>query len=710
MTDKIPSQLRIGICGSASVGKTSLADVLASDLGLPCLREEMRDYLENTGINLAELPPSEVATTLRQLWEERKQKESQTPAFIADNCPLDFAAYALYYGCLNETNSTIFLSKTREFVAKYDAIFVLPWGILPYTPDGIRPASQHLQLRYQLILEGLLRKYVDPKKLHFFPETITHLDDRCRWIRSHIAPQRALQRRTTDSREARHKGFVYLVGAGPGDPKLLTVRATELLQHADVVAHDLLVSPETLAMVPANVELMPVGRRYGAGRSNYRLHPDVLTRAQAGQTVVRLKCGDPLLFGRGGEEAEELTEAGIPFEIVPGVSAAFGAAAYSGIPLTHRGLASEVLFSTGHDITDSSKSHGDALRPHPDHRTTVLYMAARRLQANIDRLMQDGYASDTPAALVASATTPHQQVIAGTLATLPQLVRSIGPEIPALLIAGRVVGLHAKINWLESKRLRGSRVLVARARPGASLIARHLRNLGASVLEAPSITAAPLKSYSDLEAALTNLQLFDAVVFGCADGVHFMQQQLGIPPELKVIAIGDQTKDALHHAGIQPILAISGHCHDALQQHSAILTGKRLLLVTSAEGRPNLSKELSAIAASVETVAAYQVLHNFALLKQTHAAIDLIVLPSSSAATLLLTSQSGAKLKHLPIIAMGPATEAAALQCGAEHVVRAPHDDIESIVSCVLQHLTNAQAAIDEAKQEERLVPAGTKQ
>jgi uroporphyrin-III C-methyltransferase len=710
MINKIPPQLRIGICGSASVGKTSLANALASDLGLPCLREEMRDYLEGTGINLVELPPSEVAATLLQLWEERKQKESQTPAFIADNCSLDFAAYALYYGCLNEANSTIFLSKTLEFVAKYDAIFVLPWGVLPYTPDGIRPASQHLQLRYQLILEGLLRKYVDPKKLHFFPEKITHLDDRCRWVRSLIMPQKPLQQRTADTKETRSKGFVYLVGAGPGDPKLLTVRATELLKYADVVAYDLLISPETLAMVPKNIELIPVGRRYGAGKIDYRLHPDVLARAQAGQTVVRLKCGDPLLFGRGGEEAEELTEAGIPFEIVPGVSAAFGAAAYSGIPLTHRGLASEVLFSTGHDTADSAHATNASIRPpHPDHRTTVLYMAARRLQANVNRLIRDGYAPDTPAALVASATTPYQQVIAGTLATLPQLVKSIDPDIPALLIAGRVVSLHNKINWLGNKSLRGSQILIARARPGTSRIAKHLRNLGASVLEAPAISAVPLRDYSALHAVLENLQRFDAVLFGCADGVRFTQQHTGIPQGLPAIAIGDQASQALHEAGVVPSLAISGHCHDALQNHFTTFERKHLLLITSDEGRPNLYKELSAIAASVEPVVAYQLLHDFASLTTAHTAPDLIVLPSSSAATRLLTSEWGAKFKHFPIVAMGPATEAAAKQRGADRIMRAPHDDIESIVSSVLQYLTDAQMVTDEAKQEERLALAGVK-
>lgn len=190
MANKDLLQLRIGICGSASVGKTSLANALAAELKLPCLREEMRDYLESTGVNLAELPSAETAAVLEQLWKEREQKELRTRSFVADNCPLDFAAYALYYGCLNSENSTIFLSKTLEFAAKYDAVFVLPWGVLPYAEDGVRPANQHLQLRYQFILEGLLRKHVDPKKLHFFPENIVHLDKRCQWVCSLVGDKR----------------------------------------------------------------------------------------------------------------------------------------------------------------------------------------------------------------------------------------------------------------------------------------------------------------------------------------------------------------------------------------------------------------------------------------------------------------------------------------------------------------------------------------
>jgi uroporphyrin-III C-methyltransferase len=231
-------------------------------------------------------------------------------------------------------------------------------------------------------------------------------------------------------------GFVYLVGAGPGDPKLLTLRALEVLQSADVVAHDELVSPAILEFVPAHVERLRVGRRHGSGKAAYRLHPIVLERARAGAVVARLKSGDPLIFGRGGEEAEELADAGIPYEIVPGVSAALGAAAYARIPLTHRNHATRVTFMTGHDAEALEAGSGE---------TVVLFMAAHKLKANLDRLISAGRSPSLPAAYVVSATTTEQRVVVGTLGDLHERIGGIDPAAPALIIVGEVVALGARL-------------------------------------------------------------------------------------------------------------------------------------------------------------------------------------------------------------------------------------------------------------------------
>ncbi len=244
---------------------------------------------------------------------------------------------------------------------------------------------------------------------------------------------------------AARAGFVHLVGAGPGDPGLLTVRALELLRRAEVVAYDELVPPEILALAAPGAELVPVGRRcHGSSRHPLRLHPAVLEHARAGREVVRLKCGDPFVFGRGGEEAEELAEAGIPFDVVPGVSAALGAAASARIPLTHRDRASDVTFATGHDLASARGSRSDWGRL-AGSGTLVLYMAARALQANLARLVELGRAPSTPAAWIADATRPGEQIVTGTLADLAGKVGAAQGDRPALVLVGEVVALRARL-------------------------------------------------------------------------------------------------------------------------------------------------------------------------------------------------------------------------------------------------------------------------
>lgn len=699
--------LRIAISGSASVGKTSLVSVLARALELNTLKEEMREYLESSCTDLSEQSPEHVADVLIRLWRKRQEQEAEARSFVADNCSLDFAAYALYYGCVNEENASILLFETAKQVVRYDAVFVLPWGVLPYSHDGIRAPNQYLQYRYQLIIEGLLRRHVDPARIHYIPERVVDLKERCQWIiskleqpkqvggRPETATDSIVGNKTQSVDERGRKGIVYLVGGGPGDPRLLTVRALELLQKADVVAHDLLISPAVLAQVPATARLVPVGRRHGAVKSDYRLHPDVLAYARAGKIVVRLKCGDPLVFGRGGEEAEELAEAGIPFEIVPGISAALGAAAYAGIPLTHRQYTSEVTFSTGHDAADSvRRSERSNARG-----TVVLFMVARRLQANLDRLVRSGYPADTPAAYIARATTPAQRVVLGTLVTLPHKIDGMDPETPALVIAGEVVALRAKIswfdkNWPQARPLQGSRILVARARPGASAISEHLRNLGAVVVEAPHISIEPLQDCSALNDAMNRLHEFEAVLFGCAEAVApalaCLRSQRHL---LRAVAIGDRASAALADAGISPMLAIPGACSEALEKHSGTFGGKRFLLPTSDQGRPALEKELTKLDASVQSISVYRILHDFTALDANALNFDLVVLPSSSAAKLLLRSAFGGSLSAIPMIAMGPDTEAAAREYGAGQIVQSQEDTVESLVSCVIRGHANKSAA-----------------
>lgn len=332
----------------------------------------------------------------------------------------------------------------------------------------------------------------------------------------------------------KREGFVYLVGAGPGDPRLLTMRAYELLRSAEVVAHDELVTPAILALAPRDAEMLPVGRRHGSGTVTHRLHPAVLERARAGQAVVRLKSGDPLIFGRGGEEAEELAEAGISYEIVPGISAALGAAAYAGIPLTHRVHSSAVTFATGHDADGIDRPRGE---------TIVLYMSVRKLANSFERLLARGLKPTTPAAYVASATTPDQRVIVGTLVDLPGKVAGVDPSVPALIIVGEVVALRERIAWFERRPLAGRRLLVARARPGRSAIAAELRALGAEVLEAPDVEAVPPAP----------LPPIDLVVLPNSSATHaILSGELG--EELRhvpMVVLGRRAEQVARHHGAQ---------------------------------------------------------------------------------------------------------------------------------------------------------------
>lgn len=474
------------------------------------------------------------------------------------------------------------------------------------------------------------------------------------------------------------KGMVYLVGAGPGDPGLLTVRALELLQAADVVAYDALVSPAILSLVRPEAELLPVGRRHGTGETSYRLHPEVLVRAKGGHTVIRLKAGDPLIFGRGGEEAQELAKAGILCTIVPGISAALGAAAYAGIPLTHRLYASDVTFMSGHDVDGSHRSLTEWSQATSGKGTLVLFMAARKLSANLQRLIQGGRSAETPAAYIASATTPDQKVIVGTLATLPEKTQEIDLTIPALVIVGDVVGLRAQIAWFEHRPLAGRRLLVARARPGRSAIADELRTLGAEVLEIPKVEAVSLNGRSPIDAALARLHKFRGIVFGCAAGVDAVVSQAPTL-DLPIIAVGAAAAQALSRHGITSAVSVRGACQEALGEHAVMFRKGLFLLVTAEDGRPNLRNELRRIGAEIETVAAYRSVHRMPTVPLPP--IDLVVLPSSSAARTVLSSDMGKALWGVPMAAIGLQTEEAARQCGAQSVVRAEDDSVASLVS-----------------------------
>jgi len=407
--------------------------------------------------------------------------------------------------------------------------------------------------------------------------------------------------------------LVYLVGAGPGDPGLVTLRAVECLQRADVVLHDKLVSPRVLDLAPANSLRICVDQLPGEHPQRWPyIHQVMLEHARTGRVVVRLKGGDPFIFGRGGEEAEVLRAAGIPFEVVPGVTAALAASAYSEIPLTHRACASAVALITGHENPTKPEISLDwkALAQFPG--TLAIYMGIARLELIVQVLLQHGKPSDTPAAVVQLASTGHQQTRTTTLAKLADVVRDEGLMAPAIILIGPVVGLRPEKSWFERRPIFGQRVLVTRPQHQAGEMLRRLEELGAIPYLLPAVEVHDPKDWRPVDEAISRLHDFSWLVFTSSNGVQkFFVRLLGLGHDLrnlagvKIAVIGPGTADALRRFHLQPDLVPETFHSEAL---AAMLceraAGQRILLVRADRGRDVLRQELSKTC-EVEQVAVY---------------------------------------------------------------------------------------------------------
>ena len=323
------------------------------------------------------------------------------------------------------------------------------------------------------------------------------------------------------------KGKVFLVGAGPGDPGLITVKGLECIRQADVIIYDFLASEVLLKHASEHSEIIYVGKK-GSDHtfSQDTINALIVEKAKNGSTVIRLKGGDPFIFGRGGEEAEVLIRAGIPFEIVPGVTSAIAAPAYAGIPLTHRKFASSVAFVTGHEDPTKNKSNIDWESLAKGIGTIVFLMGVKNLTQITERLMSHGMHPDTPAALVRWGTTAKQVTITGTLDTIVELKNAADIKPPAVLIVGHVVGLREKIKWFEDRPLMGRRIVVTRSREQAGELVKRLSGLGAECLECPTIKVVPTDDVKPLDKALDNLASYDWLMFTSINGVDFFFNRL----------------------------------------------------------------------------------------------------------------------------------------------------------------------------------------
>jgi uroporphyrinogen III methyltransferase/synthase len=409
------------------------------------------------------------------------------------------------------------------------------------------------------------------------------------------------------------KALVYLVGAGPGDPGLLTLRAVECLSQADVVIYDKLVPRRLLDHAATGAALICVADLPGNHPNHYpHIHRAMIEAARQGKRVVRLKGGDPFVFGRGGEEAEALRHAGIPYEIVPGVTSGLSAAACAGIPVTHRSHASAVALVTGHENPAKPSTSLDwaALARFPG--TIVIYMGISRLTQIVRALLEHGKAADTAAAAIHWGTTGDQRTIEAPLQDLPAAVQAAGITAPAIIVIGPVVSLRSQLAWFERRPLFGKRVLVTRPRHQAGDLVRRLEQFGAVPFVLPAVEVREPADWEPVDRALAELNSYHWLVFTSANGVHALLQRLwqtkrdlrALGP-LRLAAIGSATADALRGYHLEPDLVPaefrSEALVEALKQQAA---GQRILLARADRGRDLLRQELAQVA-SVEQVAVY---------------------------------------------------------------------------------------------------------
>lgn len=507
-------------------------------------------------------------------------------------------------------------------------------------------------------------------------------------------------------RKKMRKGKVYLVGAGPGDNGLLTMRAKELIERCDVLIYDNLVSSRIVDMAPAACEKIYVGK----SGSQHVMEQDEINRlivekSMAGGLVVRLKGGDPFIFGRGGEEALVCADAGVDFEIVSGVSSAYAVPAYAGIPVTHRGLSSSVAFITGHE--DPTKDESDLNWEHlaKGAQTLVFLMGVKNLPMICEKLLENGRAPSTPAAVIENGCLPYQRTVSGTLSTIAERASLARIRPPSIIVIGDVVSLRDRIRWFESRPLYGKRIVVTRSRQQASELTSMLAELGADLIEMPVIRILPLDDPSPVLKAAGELSLFDWIIFTSVNGVaEFFSiiMRGGLDARSlagrRIGAIGDATADALRRFGIIPDLIppkfTSADMVRELASRDEIRGKAFLLLRADIAPRDVIEELLRQGAGRVEDVTVYRTVRELgadaAFLKQriNEGSIDLVTFTSSSTAEnfSLILRDIGVSPSSIACAAIGPVTAARARELGFTISVTARTHTIPGLVEAVIAH------------------------
>jgi uroporphyrinogen III methyltransferase/synthase len=496
------------------------------------------------------------------------------------------------------------------------------------------------------------------------------------------------------------KGLVYLVGAGPGDPGLITVKGLACLQKADVIVYDRLVSPALLRQTPQGCEMINVGkspRRQTLPQE--AINALLVEKALAGKVVVRLKGGDPFLFGRGGEEAEALAEAGVPFEVVPGVTSAIAAPAYAGIPVTHRDQTSSFAVVTGHEDPTKADSSLDWQKLATGVGTLVILMGVGNLPKIVAKLIEHGRDPHTPVAIVQEGTEARQKTVTGTLADIVEKAREADIKPPAVTVVGEVVALREKLRWFDTKPLFGKRVLVTRSREQASALSERLRELGAEPLEYPAIEIAPPKDMTPLDEAIATLSAYDWLVFTSANGVRALVDRMsekGMDIEAlgrpKIAAIGPATAQALQRYDLRVDYMPEVYLAEEIAAGIGDVAGQRILLPRVERAPKHLARALRAKGAAVDEVTAYRTVavgapdELKALLKDGQ--IDIVTFTSSSTVRNLVANLPGPTpatlLSRCLVACIGPVTARTAQDLGLRVDVLAQKHTIAGLVEAIV--------------------------
>jgi len=480
---------------------------------------------------------------------------------------------------------------------------------------------------------------------------------------------------------------VYLIGAGPGDPSLITVKGRRILETADAVLFDHLAASALVDLAPPHAERIYVGKK----KSVHAFTQDeicamLIERARRGLTVVRLKGGDPFLFGRGGEEAEALADAGVAFEIVPGVTTPLGIAAYSGVPLTHRDHTSAVTFVTGHAVAAIDWDRVGLAE------TLVIFMGLTTFPQIARELMARGRSPETPAMAVRWATRPDQETLAGTLGSLPGLIERSGMKPPATIIVGEVVRLREKLDWYERLPLFGKRIVVTRAKGQADALSSRLEALGACVLEIPTIEIRPAADTAPLDRAIANLSSYDWLIFTSANGVCFFIERLDQSAadlrslRARICAIGPATRAAIEALHLKVDLMGQEYVAESLLAAFAAhdLAGQRVLLPRAAVARDLIPSELARRGASVDVVEAYRTVPPESG-PEFPPGVDAVTFTSSSTVQNFVALYGVAALRGAKAVSIGPITTRTARALGIEIAAEANPFTIDGLVEAIVR-------------------------